>query len=95
MGRKPCSFSAPEELVALIDKRASALGMKRSEYIVHAVRHDLFGGQQDFNIRAGNILNESGEQYVVGQQNFSSSVKNVSKARKKAVKKTPKKKGGK
>ena len=100
MGRKPCSFSAPQELVDLIDKRASELGMGRSQYIVHAVRNDLLGGQQSFNIRAGNIANESGEQYVVGQQNISSSVKNVSKGGKKAVKKTavrknPKKKGGK
>ena len=41
MARVPCSFSAQEEFLARIDARAAQLGMKRSEFIVHALRHEL------------------------------------------------------
>ena len=44
MARIPCSFSAQEDFLARIDARAADLGMKRSEYIVHALRMELSRG---------------------------------------------------
>lgn len=44
MARIPCSFSAQEDFVLDIDRRAAELGMKRSEYIVHALRMELTRG---------------------------------------------------
>jgi len=54
MARIPCSFSAQEEFLDMIDARAARLGMKRSEYIVHALRRDLQEGG------SFNIVQESG-----------------------------------
>jgi DNA-binding phage protein len=64
MPRIPCSFSAQEEVIAQIDARAAALGMKRSEYIVHALRAEIAGGG-NMSIVAeqrggyGNTINQS------------------------------------
>lgn len=44
MARIPCSFSAQEDFLTCIDARAQQLGMKRSEYIVHALRMELDRG---------------------------------------------------
>jgi len=44
MARIPCSFSAQEDFLVCIDARARELGMKRSEYIVHALRMELARG---------------------------------------------------
>ena len=44
MARIPCSFSAQEDFLSKVDARAQDLGMKRSEYIVHALRMELARG---------------------------------------------------
>lgn len=52
MARVPCSFSAQEDFVARIDARAAELHMKRSEYIVHALRLELMGAGRGMTILA-------------------------------------------
>jgi len=63
MPRVPCSFSAQQEFLARVDARALQLGMKRSEYIVHALRHELLSEGHSMSVVAeqsgtGNTLNQ-------------------------------------
>lgn len=62
MARKPCSFSAQEDFLLRIDKRAAQLGMKRSEFIVHALRKELLN---------------SGAMTVIAEQSGSNNQQNV------------------
>ena len=41
MARIPCAFSVQEEFLRQIDERAAQLGMKRSEFILQALRKEL------------------------------------------------------
>lgn len=82
MARIPCSFSAPEEFILRIDARAESLGMKRSEFIVHALRKELMESGHSFSIVA--------EQSQIGG---SGNRLTVSKASKKHPKKSRAKKG--
>jgi hypothetical protein len=52
MARIPCSFSAQEDFLASIDRRANELGMKRSEFIVHALKKELMREGQSFVVVA-------------------------------------------
>ena len=56
MPRIPCSFSAQEEFLARVDARALQLGMKRSEYIVHALRRELLSEGQSMSVVAEQSL---------------------------------------
>jgi|GEM_PF-3963361 len=55
MARIPCAFSVQEDFLEVIDKRAKQLGMKRSDFIVQALRKELF-------------LNTSGSMSIVAEQ---------------------------
>jgi len=41
MPRIPCAFSVQEDFLRQIDARAAQLGMKRSEFILQALRKEL------------------------------------------------------
>jgi hypothetical protein len=60
--RVPCSFSAQQTFLDMIDSRAEQLGMKRSEYIVHALRRDIQNGGS-FNI----VAEQSGDYNTINQ----------------------------
>lgn len=56
MPRVPCAFSVQEDFLAMIDQRAKALGMKRSEYIVQVLRQEIFHGNPNLTIALeGNV----------------------------------------
>lgn len=50
MTRIPCAFSCKKEFLDLVDKRAAALGMNRSAYIVQLLRQDIMSGKPNLNI---------------------------------------------
>jgi len=70
MARIPCSFSAQEDFILEVDRRAASLGMKRSEYIVHALRMELAHAGRAMVIQANQTVSGSGN-HVVGS-NFPS-----------------------
>jgi len=41
MKRIPCAFSCSPDFLAVVDERAKALGMNRSQYIVQVLRADI------------------------------------------------------
>jgi len=70
MARIPCAFSVQAEFLLRIDARAEELGMKRSEYIVHALRRDLQGMGGAFSV----VAEQSGQGNVMNQLSSSPSV---------------------
>ncbi|HEY8966607.1 MAG TPA: ribbon-helix-helix protein, CopG family [Candidatus Methylacidiphilales bacterium] len=53
MARIPCAFSVQEDILRQIDARAAQLGMKRSEFILQALRKELLvGGNSSMSIVA-------------------------------------------
>ena len=93
MARIPCAFSVQEEFLVRIDARAEELGMKRSEYIVHALRRELHGMGGAFSV----VAEQSGHGNTITQLSSSPSappprVVPTAKAGKKSPKKKTKKK---
>jgi hypothetical protein len=41
MSRKPCAFSCEATFLDMVDRRASDLGMNRSQYVIQCIRREL------------------------------------------------------
>ncbi len=65
MARIPCSFSAQPDFLSAVDRRAGELGMKRSEFIVHALKKELLRGGQSFTV----VAEQPGNYIAVGGDN--------------------------
>lgn len=83
MSRVPCAFSVQEEFLVLIDARAASLGMKRSEFIVQALRKELLMNTGGMNI----VAEQRGKNNTQINHNFSAGSTTGPALYKKAVKK--------